>query len=807
MSAPGPLGPVVLFNNNTLTTTGTLSLATNSITSRLTLTDGAVANWIGTRYYAVDYDNGNDTNLGYSDVSMAAAGVNTVAIKTLTRLRQIFPKIGNSQVAVVAIRARASGNNYLTPGGLDDDLDFLQDVYGYEQILVRGTDTQATASSTAFANDAADRIFCGARVVPGTSAYGTGYNPVAPITTNSFNVQIGGGGAPALAAEPALIGKRIRFASNTTTVALQNICGMIYVNGVAQITLATTLPATPVASDVFYIEEPGVSFRHLLVRTSNPNNKADNSSFVQIGIQIAGLRMGAVASAPALTIRGLCAQIQCAFIDVPNITGADFSAISASSVDMLTFSASYNSEALTSVGVGTGFRAGGFTIFDFQNLTITSSAAFNARFQIQNGNSFAVGAGCYSLLGALISNCAAGLSTTTLGSGRVGITTGSTFGRFRITGSTVGAGLGITASNCAVQGVSFAILAVAPSTGDPCIVINGMQSAISIDDCIGSTVNTITAIDLASARQCTLTMGTIAANTVVCGVAAQTIRGVGNVFYVHADYARTNLYDDAGNTITGSANAIITNQPLLCVNGGVSPTLPQYHIVSQVTGGGSRQMRLSQADTAANASNILGVTQSATGAAVSIPNAMVVNTGMSWVQFTVAPTTGDTAYLSSTVAGQASSTAGSQVVPIGFVVAVSGTLGLVALRLFAGIFGSLPGYKIHWNSGGNYSNNNFMLYGAQDTTEARTQIVISRARSVSTLVVSLLAAPGVGNTHTFTIRKNGVNTALAVSITGASTTGANTTNVVSFAQFDLLSLQVVLVGGGATTGRFSVEVA
>jgi len=56
------------------------------------------------------------------------------------------------------------------------------------------------------------------------------------------------------------------------------------------------------------------------------------------------------------------------------------------------------------------------------------------------------------------------------------------------------------------------------------------------------------------------------------------------------------------------------------------------------------------------------------------------------------------------------------------------------------------------------------------------------------LVVKLTAAPGGVETRTFTVRKNGTNQTLAVTITGAATTGSDFADTVAFSQFDELSV-------------------
>lgn len=72
---------------------------------------------------------------------------------------------------------------------------------------------------------------------------------------------------------------------------------------------------------------------------------------------------------------------------------------------------------------------------------------------------------------------------------------------------------------------------------------------------------------------------------------------------------------------------------------------------------------------------------------------------------------------------------------------------------------------------------------------------------VSKLSVKLDTAPGVGNSRTFTFRKNGSNTSLAVTISGTDTSGVDTTNTVSMASGDSISLLHTESGTPTDSGR------
>jgi hypothetical protein len=81
---------------------------------------------------------------------------------------------------------------------------------------------------------------------------------------------------------------------------------------------------------------------------------------------------------------------------------------------------------------------------------------------------------------------------------------------------------------------------------------------------------------------------------------------------------------------------------------------------------------------------------------------------------------------------------------------------------------------------------------APDATEADVYIVVPCAGTIDNLYVELGGASGSGESHAFTVRKNGADTALTVTISGATdTTGNDTGNSFTVAAGDKLSLKVV----------------
>ncbi|MEP7234129.1 MAG: hypothetical protein ABI778_02420 [Ignavibacteriota bacterium] len=106
------------------------------------------------------------------------------------------------------------------------------------------------------------------------------------------------------------------------------------------------------------------------------------------------------------------------------------------------------------------------------------------------------------------------------------------------------------------------------------------------------------------------------------------------------------------------------------------------------------------------------------------------------------------------------------------------------------------------NTGINSTSTNFLQFGGfgDNGIENKTQIVITRAATLQNLYINLTAAPGAGASKTVTVRVNGVNTALTVTVAGAATAGNNTANTVSVAAGDLLSIQVIHSAGPAPAG-------
>lgn len=84
-------------------------------------------------------------------------------------------------------------------------------------------------------------------------------------------------------------------------------------------------------------------------------------------------------------------------------------------------------------------------------------------------------------------------------------------------------------------------------------------------------------------------------------------------------------------------------------------------------------------------------------------------------------------------------------------------------------------------------------------TETTARTVVPTGGTVKNFRVKLQTAPGAGKSRSFTIVKNGTDTACTFTISDAATTGADTTNTVSFSAGDEISVKTVPSGTPAAS--------
>ena len=114
------------------------------------------------------------------------------------------------------------------------------------------------------------------------------------------------------------------------------------------------------------------------------------------------------------------------------------------------------------------------------------------------------------------------------------------------------------------------------------------------------------------------------------------------------------------------------------------------------------------------------------------------------------------------------------------------------------VYNGCPRYT--WGLQGTLPSNVTRFLFPGTATESTNEIFIKMAAKglIKSLQVRVRVAPGGSLTDTFTLRKNGVDTALTVSLTGAATSALIDTVSVSFAASDDLSLKMVTATGAAT---------
>ncbi len=593
-----------------------------------------------TAFVALDNDAGSDANLGFSLVDMPTAGA--APLKTLTEFFRRASRFGAGRQLVVALKPRAGGATYKKPDGVtDDDID-CRGFQGYQLLNFEAT--------TDFSNTAADKIIAGAqRAQVGPNGDGS-WTVAAGATTTVFSVSAG-----ALSAETAITDKRVRFTGNVTP-ALANSCRAILANTGTQISLAAAVGSAPAAGDTFFIEEPGVRVGR--IRATNTAN--NNHFFIGISQVTVDNTNGCVISGP----NGLAGLNFCESVSTVNLTGLQF-AFLLSSVPR---------EDGTFPVTGTSCRTTRFFAFlrcgqvslGAQGALLTSSVS-----TVSQCGQYFIGVG---YMGPGIQVNANGIPPrgntggTSITNGIGSFVTGAP--RTRFTGAAGVPIISIIQSDCQLRGVD-----IQNAGGQPGVGLFGVGMRVSIDDVQGSTGNTDAGIDLTSAWRASIVTGNIVAATLT-GTAGD-VRLAGPAITTWAGLTITNVIDKQGNELIGTAGAVVRGQPRLILNqsGGA------LAIGKIVRGNGtSGQCTSAQADTAANASNVLGVliTPPASGA-----NGYVAPPGPAWVQMDVAATVGNQCYLSEATAGNGKSVppaaggATNQKERCGPIQETSGTLALV----------------------------------------------------------------------------------------------------------------------------------
>lgn len=95
----------------------------------------------------------------------------------------------------------------------------------------------------------------------------------------------------------------------------------------------------------------------------------------------------------------------------------------------------------------------------------------------------------------------------------------------------------------------------------------------------------------------------------------------------------------------------------------------------------------------------------------------------------------------------------------------------------------------------NYTSINSSLTNTWNSTYAARSTIVTEAFTLTGLYVLLTAPPNTGKSYTFTVYKNGVATALTLTISGAAVTNTDSTHSVTFAAGDTIALASVSPSG------------
>lgn len=480
------------------------------------------ANWDLTvvRTFLLDPVNGDDANQGWSD---GAGPYNpaTQAKKTFAGLKLVLPVAFAGRVfrIIMAAGAYASGLDVLI-GGITG--------YGVNS-LIRGTATNATAGTTAFSDDAADRLYQG--WVTATGMNPAGYVPTGAPTTTVVQCLKAAGGAPAFGAEPALpLGARIRFDSTTTTAALRNVCRAVAgVSGTDTITVDVALPAVPVGSDTFYIEIGGLDF---------PGHALNFGSIGQSGaFQICGLT-----SAGNMTVNG--ADVRAVGWKVGSVI---YTACAVGEVPAFT-----EPTTLASVSIGGCMRSEGLTRYLTCGISTLSSHLHLATSTI----------GPFTSSPLIFSNFIAAASVSFSETGTQIFFSG---------GRIIGGGSGI-AGIVASGRFNIGPVSITGMGAKPCIRIQqGSVGVVIFNGLVsGSAGNTDVGMDVSPTRGCTVYLTTVPTVTGTAG----DVRVAGGTIITWAQ-AAAGFIDANGNQFIGAATEVArpTSLPGLLIARSVSVDL------------------------------------------------------------------------------------------------------------------------------------------------------------------------------------------------------------------------------------------
>ncbi len=114
---------------------------------------------------------------------------------------------------------------------------------------------------------------------------------------------------------------------------------------------------------------------------------------------------------------------------------------------------------------------------------------------------------------------------------------------------------------------------------------------------------------------------------------------------------------------------------------------------------------------------------------------------------------------------------------------------------------SETGYLLLWTNSGSPLIDNYYLAvgGGMCISEPEAQTLLTRTGTLASLCIRLTAAPGDSATRTFVLRKNGMNTPLAVTFKGAKQLVAlDTVDKIPVTRWDLVDIMATSSGTAAS---------
>ena len=326
-------------------------------------------------------------------------------------------------------------------------------------------------------------------------------------TAQRWKVTLAGGGAPGFTDDLTgwdNVGRRIRFNVATTTAALRNHCAMIWALGIDCLIPQDSFPATPVASDVFYIEQPGVVFANASITAFEGVLGAQSvlGNTAAVPFQICGIATTGHASVSAAS------RVSMSFVGFGGLFTAQY-------CNSFECESTYRDVVGATILTGVGMRSSGATIGILNCLSVLVGSIAH----VGAGSLFMEFCPLYSIASG--SFLRSGMSTRSSGSGGVpmGVRTApGSIGAISLTrrglravqpavgGGITGSGIiGIMNSICVVNGVD---LTGAGSQG--AIQVTGSGSRIQIRAAVGTKGNTAIGITLGQASS--LSSGSLSFN-------------------------------------------------------------------------------------------------------------------------------------------------------------------------------------------------------------------------------------------------------------------------------------------------------